>query len=1114
MAIVWGFFWGAVGGRAQTPGTNGCAATVVFSSGMQSGQPQPPGTRDANFAGASPNFPSGGPVVIGSVPATWLAGDPAAGPQWLGPSINSLVQPQQNFIYRLTFVVPCAQTVALCRFAAADNGAVLLNGAAIGVATPAIGYQGWTAFRLTDLPVGTNVLDFVVQGGAPVGVPPSETGLLAEVAISSACCGCIVLDCPSNLVVETCDQGAAVSFPVRVLSLCGSAAQATVNPPVGTIFPLGTTLVTVTGFDAQQHTNTCTFPVTVVRDRTPPAVVVPAPMVVPCTSAAGALVNYSVSVIENCQSNFSLQCNPPSGSLFPIGTTQVHCVAADAAGNQTNASFSVTVLANCGADCIQLGCPPSLSVDAVGTPGSPETASGAIVNFQVNASNLCGGPLYLSCSPASGSFFPIGSNNVTCVASDNAGQSKTCSLQIIVRDVTPPQFLVPDPYTVQCTFADGSAAVVFPFAAADNSGQAPNITYDPPSGSRFPAGLTAVTGTASDGAGNRTVQRFTLQVQPGPKCLLDPAQDPETAPDNWDFELGLTAWVPSGAAFTGQPVVGNALSVMQSDSLRTQLQNAIGGDYWAGTSLPVGSQGQAWIHTGNPGGPGGETLTGSIRSKTFIVSQRFLSFLIGGGQDDINLRVEFLVAVPPGTPGDLVVNGQPYQVRLHETGRGDEFLRRAWWDVGNFAGQRAVLRILDSSTAGHISADDFRFQPASPLDTKISIGTNQYASVSQVANGIYFDWNAPLWGFADMHAHPMSYLGFGGKVMHGQPDGVLSDALTDCNCDHGGWGLDNECGDYLRQVFMGVMDDKGPSPHREGYHTEPFKQFRNWPVFTTIAHQQMWYEWIRRSYDGGLRVMVALCVNNPLLATVSKGTLPPRDLDVGNSQIAELKAFVGRHSDFMEIAYDPVQLRQIVRGGRLAVIIGSELDDIGNFCTDPKVNDLAPDDYSRQVVRDEIQRLYGLGVRYIFTVHLVNNKFGGTPMGEMMLNVANKFLNGEAFRVAQAPGTNTNTVWLAADFDYTAEAIALGIGTTLLPVLLPAIIGVADTLFAVQGGAPPGSGIAIGAALMPVLLIGAAVAPVVFAAIIGTSGIPLSILPLGGNYPPYPQQADWPNGTI
>lgn len=1106
--------WQPFHAPAQSTNGNGCASTTLFSSGMQAGKPLPPGIPDANYTPASPNFPPGAPVVIGAVPPTWVAGDPAGGPQWIGPSITSLVQPPAIFIYRLKFVAPCPQTIALCKFAAADNASVVLNGAPINVATPSVGYVDWTTFRLTDLPVGTNTLDFLVQGGSPIGTPPSETGLLAELALTSDCCECIVLDCPTNVVVETCGPGATVSLPIRALSLCGSNVQVALNPPLGTIFPIGTTMVTATAFDSQQNSNTCTFPVTVKLDQTPPTLVMPSPMVVPCTSAAGAIVNYSVSAIDNCTNNFTLLVSPQSGSQFPIGTTLVTCVATDGAGNQTNGTFSVKVLGDCAADCIQLECPPGITVDAIPQPDFPERASGALVNFQPAAANSCGGPIYLSSSPPSGSFFPIGTNQVTCVASDNAGQSKTCLVQIVVRDVTPPQFPVPDSYVVECTSLDGGATVSFPFAATDNSGVAPTLIYDPPSGSHFAPGATLVTGTALDAAGNRTVRQFTLQVQPGPKCMYDPAQDPQTAPDNWSFELGLTAWVPTGNAFTAGPAVGNELTVMQSDDIRTNLQANIGGDFWSGTSLAVGNRGRAWIHSGSSGAPGGDALMGTLRSKTFIVPQRFLTFLIGGGQDDTNLRVEFLIAVPPGVPGDLNVNGQNYQIVLHKTGHGAEFLRRDWWDIGNYVGQRAVLRIVDSSSAGHISVDDFQFQDASPVDTKVSLGKNQYASVSQFNNGIYIDWNAPLWGFADMHTHPMSYLGFGGKVMHGQPDGVLADALNDCNCDHGGWGLDNTCGDYLRQVFMGVMDDKGNSPHREGYSSEAFKEFRNWPVFTTISHQQMWYEWMRRARDGGLRVMVALCVNNPLLAAVSKGPLPARDLDVGNSQISELKSFVARHTDFMDIAYDPVQLRNIVRSGRLAVIIGSELDDIGNFCTDPNVNQNNPDDYSRQVVRNEIQRLYGLGVRYMFTVHLVNNKFGGTPIGSMMLNVANKYLNQVPFSVLQAPSTNKNTVWLAEHFDYTAEAIALGIGTTLLPVLLPGIIVVADTLLTTQGIAPPGSGIAIGAALMPVMLIGAAVAPFVFAAIIGTSGIPLSILPVANNYPPYQQKNVWANGTI
>src|SRR6185436_4388169 len=97
------------------------------------------------------------------------------------------------------------------------------------------------------------------------------------------------------------------------------------------------------------------------------------------------------------------------------------------------------------------------------------------------------------------------------------------------------------------------------------------------------------------------------------------------------------------------------------------------------------------------------------------------------------------------------------------------------------------------------------------------------------------------------------------------------------------------------------------------------------PVFTSFSHQQMWYEWIKRCYDGGLRVMVALTVHNKLPAGATPGAVKPYDdVSVMEAQIAELKDFVGRHSEFMEIALDPIDLRRIVRNNKLAIIIGSE----------------------------------------------------------------------------------------------------------------------------------------------------------------------------------------------
>ena len=81
-------------------------------------------------------------------------------------------------------------------------------------------------------------------------------------------------------------------------------------------------------------------------DTTPPAIVVPASIVVNATSPAGATVSYAVTATDpdNSPSQLTITCGPPSGSTFPIGVTTVNCSASDPAGNAAGATFTVTVL--------------------------------------------------------------------------------------------------------------------------------------------------------------------------------------------------------------------------------------------------------------------------------------------------------------------------------------------------------------------------------------------------------------------------------------------------------------------------------------------------------------------------------------------------------------------------------------------------------------------------------------------------------------------------------------------------------------------------------------------------------------------------------------------------
>lgn len=285
----------------------------------------------------------------------------------------------------------------------------------------------------------------------------------------------------------------------------------------------------------------------------------------------------------------------------------------------------------------------------------------------------------------------------------------------------------------------------------------------------------------------------------------------------------------------------------------------------------------------------------------------------------------------------------------------------------------------------------------------------QEMTVNPSSNGIYANkiWRSlpnSLRGFADLHTHPMVNLGFGGKLVHGGLDvGSLLPADSKCrpkiratsiehalgydNSTHGGWGTDNGCGDDLRKAVIDAFQEQNHAVMTPdwalGYPT-----FKDWPLWNDITHQKMWVDWVRRSYDSGQRVMVALAVNN---FTIASGVGGPGDGPMDDKasailQIAEIKSFVGRHNDFMEVALTPADLRRIVAANKMAIILGVEIDNIGNF---NKVGGSGPMTY------DAIQELYNQGVRYAFPIHLIDNKFGGTAVYQNVFNLSNYHVNGK-----------------------------------------------------------------------------------------------------------------------
>lgn len=133
--------------------------------------------------------------------------------------------------------------------------------------------------------------------------------------------------------------------PVLVITdNCDTDPDVVMDPPAGTAFGLGEHDVMIGVNDSHGNNTSCTIKF-IVKDCTKPEFTILPENMELCADAGKctAKVTWNVAAKDNCAGPVTLQSVPPSGSLFPIGTTVVVVSATDAAGNMTEESFTVTV---------------------------------------------------------------------------------------------------------------------------------------------------------------------------------------------------------------------------------------------------------------------------------------------------------------------------------------------------------------------------------------------------------------------------------------------------------------------------------------------------------------------------------------------------------------------------------------------------------------------------------------------------------------------------------------------------------------------------------------------------------------------------------------------------
>jgi alpha-tubulin suppressor-like RCC1 family protein len=203
-----------------------------------------------------------------------------------------------------------------------------------------------------------------------------------------------------------------------------------------------------------------------------------------------------------CDSTGHLCC---TGSSCPVPPAPCPVPANVICGS--TASFSPFTIVTPTATPPIIGVPSNMIVEARGP-------TGANLTYVASANDPQDGPLTPSCTPASGTTFPLGTTSVTCTATDNEGLSSSGSFTVTVVDTTPPVWThVPATIVAYATSIKGAKVTYIAPTATDAVDGVRPVTCMPASGSTFPVNKTTVTCSASDKSGHSSQVTFTVWVQ-------------------------------------------------------------------------------------------------------------------------------------------------------------------------------------------------------------------------------------------------------------------------------------------------------------------------------------------------------------------------------------------------------------------------------------------------------------------------------------------------------------------------------------------------------------------------------------------------------------------------
>ncbi|MFN2469068.1 MAG: HYR domain-containing protein [Gaiellaceae bacterium] len=151
---------------------------------------------------------------------------------------------------------------------------------------------------------------------------------------------------PAEATIEATGPGGAVvdyALP-RAVDAVDGPRPVDCRPPPGTTLPIGEATVTCRSVDSRGNVGEAKVAVRI-RDTKPPVFQrVPTTLVRRIDGPGPAPVRYPAPTARDViDGTVPVECEPPSGSRFPLGETQVFCTATDANANSALATFVVEV---------------------------------------------------------------------------------------------------------------------------------------------------------------------------------------------------------------------------------------------------------------------------------------------------------------------------------------------------------------------------------------------------------------------------------------------------------------------------------------------------------------------------------------------------------------------------------------------------------------------------------------------------------------------------------------------------------------------------------------------------------------------------------------------------